>query len=146
MAGLCGTILGRIASQGWPSEAKERTGHLDTGQDEAGALATASGSNRQDGENAFSHVQGGAARARDAIQKAIASILDIDTSNMGGNDEASFVDAIDTLSDPKHAARALNTLDKLSARHASALPQVRHAVDRIQRHLDPLLAKMRVDV
>jgi hypothetical protein len=65
---------------------------------------------------------------------------------MGGDDEASFVDAIDTLSDPKHAARALNTLDKLSARHASALPQVRHAVDRIQRHLDPLMAKMRVDV
>ena len=136
----------RFASQGWPSQAKERTGHLDTEQDEAGELATVSGSNRQGGEDAFSRVQGGAARAKNAIQKAIASILDIDTSNMGGDDEAAFVDAIDTLSDPKHAARALNTLDKLSARHASALPQVRHAVDRIQRHLEPLMAKIRVDV
>ncbi len=33
---------------------------------------------------------------------------------------------------------------RVSARHASALPQVRHAVDRIQRHLDPLMSKIRV--
>jgi hypothetical protein len=39
----------------------------------------------------------------------------------------------------------LNTLDKLSARHASALPQVRHAVDRIQKHLEPLMSKVRGD-
>jgi hypothetical protein len=62
---------------------------------------------------------------------------------MGADDEEKFVDAIDQLSDPSQAARALNTLDKLSARHASALPQVRTAVDRIQRHLDPLLGKVR---
>ena len=97
--------------------------------------AQASGTNRQGGEDAFSRVQAGAAKARNAIQRAIANILDIDTSSMGDDDEAAFVDAIDSLSDPKHAVRALNTLDKLSARHASALPQVRRAVDRIQRHL-----------
>jgi len=134
----------RFASQGWPSATKERTGHLDTGQHEAGTLATASGSNRQGGEDAFSRVQSGAARARTAIQKAIASIMDIDTSNMGGDDEGRFISAIEMLSDPKRAALALKILDQLSARHASALPQVRQAVDRIQRHLDPLMSRIRV--
>ncbi|MGA2617986.1 MAG: hypothetical protein ABSF26_10275 [Thermoguttaceae bacterium] len=39
--------------------------------------------------------------------------------------------------------RALNVLDRLSTRHAAALPQVRKAVDRIQRHLEPLMSKVR---
>jgi hypothetical protein len=125
----------RFASQGWPSETKERTGQI-------AAVDTATGRGRG-GEDAFASVQGGAAKARAAIQKAIASLLDIDTSNMGGEDEAKFVDAIDSLSDPAQAARALDALDRLSARHAAALPQVRTAVDRIQRHLKPLMTKVR---
>ena len=47
--------------------------------------------------------------------------------------------------DPAQAVRALDTLDRLSARHAAALPQVRKAVDRIKGHLDPLMAKVRGD-
>lgn len=39
--------------------------------------------------------------------------------------------------------RALNTLDRLSARHVAALPQVRHAVDRIHRHLEPLMTEVK---
>jgi hypothetical protein len=60
-----------------------------------------------------------------------------------GDDEAKFVDAIDSLSDPDQAIRALDTLDRLSTRHAAALPRVRKAVDRIQRHLKPLMTKVR---
>jgi hypothetical protein len=134
----------RYASQGWPAATKERTGHLGRGQEQAGALDMATGSNRQAGEDAYSRVQGGAARARQAIQRAIASILDIDTSSMGDDDEGRFIDAVDMLNDPKRAAKAMEILDRLSARHASALPQVRHAVDRIQRHLEPLMTKVRV--
>lgn len=134
----------RFASQGWPSATKERSGQMDGAEVQSNTLSMASPSNRQGGEDAYSRVQGGAARARATIQNAIAAMLDIDTSNMGAEDEGKFVDAIDSLSDPKHAARALDTLDKLSARHASALPQVRHAVDRIQQHLEPLMAKVRV--
>ena len=129
----------RYASQGWPSETMERTG-------QTVAMDTATGTGSRAGEDAFTRVHGGAARARQAIQKAIASILNIDTSRMGGDDEGKFIDAIDSLADPAQAVRALNTLDRLSARHASVLPQVRHAVDRIQRHLEPLLNKIRVDV
>jgi DNA-directed RNA polymerase specialized sigma24 family protein len=134
----------RFASQGWPAATKERTGRLGGGEDQPDTVDSATGTGpRGGGEDAFTKVQGSAARARQAIQKAIAGILDLDTSNMGADDEEKFVDAIDQLSDPSQAARALNTLDKLSARHASALPQVRTAVDRIQRHLDPLLGKVR---
>jgi hypothetical protein len=102
----------------------------------------ATGTGRGGGEDEVSRVRGGAARARQAIQKAIASVLDIDTASMG-NDEDRFVDAIDALSNPEHAAKALEILDQLSARHAVALPQVRTAVDRIQRHLEPLMTKVR---
>jgi hypothetical protein len=133
----------RFASQGWPSATKERTGRLDTGQDESGDLQTTS-SNRQGREDAFSRVQGGVARARQAVQRVIASLMGIDTSKLGGEDGAKFTDAIDSLSDPKHAARAIETLDRLAARHAAELPQVKQAMDRIHRHLEPLMAKMRV--
>ena len=134
----------RFASQGWPSATKERTGQLDTGQDDPGGLQATASSNRQGGQDVFTHIQGGAARARQAIQKAIASIMDIDTTSMGTDDEERFIDAVDMLNDPKRAALALKILDQLSARHASALPQVRQAVDRIQRHLEPLMAKIRI--
>jgi hypothetical protein len=135
----------RFASQGWPSATKEKTGQLDTRQDDPGGLQATSSSNRQGGPDAFAHVQGGAARARQAIQKAIASIMDIDTTSMGADDEEKFVNSIDSLSDPTQAVRALDALDRISARHASALPQVRHAIDRIQRHLEPLMNKVRGD-
>ena len=133
----------RYASQGWPSATKERTGQQGSGEGQSNALDTATTPNRQGGEDAFSRVQGGAARARAAIQKAIANVLDVDTSAMGDDEEEAFVDAIDRLGDPDQAVRALDTLDRISARHASTLPQVRHAVDRIQQHLQPLLGKVR---
>lgn len=131
----------RFASQGWPSQAKERTGQMRGSDDQPGVLQTATGSNRSGGEDQFSRMQAGAARARAAIQKAIASVLDIDTSNMGGDEEA-FIDAIDSLSDPDQAIRALHVLDRLSTQHSAALPQVRRAVDRIHRHLDPLMNRV----
>jgi hypothetical protein len=132
----------RYASQGWPSQAKEKTGQLRGGDDQPDSVQSATTGNRQGGEDQFSRIQAGAARARAAIQKAIASVLDIDTSSMG-DDEEKFVDAIDSLSDPTQAARALHVLDRLSAQHSTALPQVRKAVERIRRHLDPLLSKVR---
>jgi hypothetical protein len=132
----------RFASQGWPSETKERTGRLGGGEDQPDTVDSAMGTTRG-GEDEFSRIRGGAARARAAIQKAIASVLDIDTSNMGAADEEKFVDAIDQLSDPSEAARAMNVLDRLSARHSAALPQVRKAVERIQRHVQPLMTKVR---
>jgi hypothetical protein len=42
----------RFASQGWPSATKERTGHLGRGQGQAYTLDTATGVNRQSGEDA----------------------------------------------------------------------------------------------
>ena len=60
-----------------------------------------------------------------------------------GRDEADFVDALDSLSQPDQAVRALHILDQLSAQHSTALPQVRRAVERIQRQLEPLLGKVR---
>ncbi len=132
----------RFASQGWPSATRERTGHLGRGDDQPAALDTATASNRSGGEDQFSTMQGGVARARTAIQKAIASVLDLDTTNMG-DDEEKFVGAIDSLSDPTQAVRAMDVLDRLSARHAAALPQVRKAVDRIKGHIEPLMAKVR---
>lgn len=131
----------RYASQGWPSATKERTGHQGR-EEQPGTLDMATGSNRGRGEDELARVQGGVARARAAIQKAIANVLDVDTASMG-SDEDRFIDAIDALSDPEHAAKALDILDQLSARHAAALPQVRAAVDRIQRHLQPLMTKVR---
>ena len=50
-------------------------------EDHPGIEAT--GSNRGGGEDEFSRIQRGAARAREAIQRAIAFLLDTDTSNMG---------------------------------------------------------------
>lgn len=131
----------RYASQGWPAATKERTGQMSGGNEQPTTLDQAAGSNRQGGEDEFSRMQGGAARARAAIQKAIASVLDIDTTRMG-DDEEKFVDAIDSLSDPDQAIRALHVLDRLSAQHSTALPQVRKAVERIHRHLDPLIGRM----
>ena len=60
-----------------------------------------------------------------------------------GADEEKFVDALDSLNDPDKAMDALDVLDRLSARHAAALPQVRRAVERIKRQLEPLLGKVR---
>jgi hypothetical protein len=125
----------RYASQGWPSRTKERTG-----QAVAVGMATRSGRNR--GEDEFSRIRAGATKAREVIQKAIASMLDMDTSDMG-DDEETFVDALDSLNDPAKAMDALNVLDWLSTRYERELPQVRRAVDRIQRHLEPLVSKVR---
>jgi hypothetical protein len=132
----------RYASQGWPSATKEKTGHLGGDEGDAGALHAATASNRAGGEDQFSQVQGGAARARQVIQKAIASILDADTEAMG-DDEEDFVDALDSLNDPSRAIDALDTLDQLATRYERELPQVKRAVDRIHRHLDPLISKVR---
>ena len=130
----------RYASQGWPSEVKEKTGRMGGGEDHPGIEAT--GRNRGGGEDEFSRIHAGATKARQVIQRAIAAILDLDTSGMG-RDEADFVDALDSLSQPDQAVRALHILDQLSAQHSTALPQVRRAVERIQRQLEPLLGKVR---
>jgi hypothetical protein len=134
----------RFASQGWPSATKERTGHLGGGQGQACTLDTARAANRQIGEDAYTRLQGGVARARQAVQRVIASLMGIDTSKLGGEDEAKFTDAIDSLSDPKYASRAIETLDRLAARHEVELPQVKQAMTRIHRHLEPLMARMRI--
>ncbi len=130
----------RYASQGWPSEVKEKTGRMAGDEDHPGIEAT--GSNRGSGEDEFSRIQRGAARAREAIQRAIAFLLDADTSGMG-DDEEKFVDALEQLNDPDEAMDALDVLNRISARHAAALPQVRRAVERIQRQIEPLLGKVR---
>ena len=132
----------RYASQGWPSASRERTGHLERGDDQPAVLDTATASNRGGGEDEFSKVRGGAAKARQVIQKAIATVLDTDTEAMG-DDEEEFVDALDSLNDPSRAIYALDTLDDLSTQYAAVLPQVKRAVDRIRQHLQPLLGKVR---
>lgn len=125
----------RFASQGWPSEKKERTGR-------AAALDTATrGTSRED---AFTRMQAGAATARQVIRRAVVSLLDTDTSDMG-DDEGEFVDALDSFNNPGKAMDALEVLDRLSIRHKDALPEVRKAVDRIQRHLEPLMSRVRAD-
>jgi hypothetical protein len=124
----------RYASQGWPSAAKEKAGGT--------ALDLATGRSRSGGEDQFSRIQAGAAKVREVIQKAIAALLDADTSEMG-EDEAEFVDALESLNDPAKAMAALDVLDRLSTRHEKALPQARRAVERIQRHLKPLISKVR---
>ena len=59
------------------------------------------------------------------------------------DDEEKFVDALDSLNDRRLAIDALDVLNQLSTRYERELPQVRRAVDRIQRHLDTLLGKVR---
>jgi hypothetical protein len=130
----------RFASQGWPLEAKEKTGRMAGDEDHPGVVATTS--QRSGGDDEFSRIQRGAARARDAIHRAIAFLLDTDTSQLG-SDEEKFVDALDSLSDPDQAMDALDVVNRISARHAAALPQVRRAVERIKRQLEPLLGKVR---
>ncbi len=68
-------------------------------------------------------------------------MLDMDKSDMG-RDEEKFVDALDSLQDPRRATAALDILDRLSARYERGLPQVRRVVEWIRRHLDPLLGKV----
>ena len=124
----------RYASQGWPSATKEKAGQAVVG------MAMRSG--RNGGEDKFSRIRAGAGKAREVIQKAIAALLDADTSEMG-DDEAAFVDALDSLNDPARMMDALDALDRLSTRYERELPQVRRAVSGIQRHLAPLLGKVR---
>jgi hypothetical protein len=127
----------RFASQGWPSEKKERTGR-------AAALDTTPASSYGSGEDRFTMMRASAATARQVIQRAIASLLDTDTSDMGV-DEDEFVDALDSLNDPGKAMEALDVLDRLATRYAKVLPEVRKAVDRIRRHLEPLMRRVRAD-
>ena len=131
----------RYASQGWSSQTRERTGHTGREDDQPGTLDMATGSNRSRGEDEFSTMRGGAAQARQVIQRAIATMLDTDTEAMGG-DEDDFVSALDALDDPSKAIDALDTLDQLSTRYERELPQVKRAVDRIHRHLEPLMSKV----
>jgi hypothetical protein len=124
----------RYASQGWPSASKEKTGTLDR----------TTGVNRGSGEDRFTMMRASAATARQVIQRAIASLLDTNTSDMGV-DEEEFVDALDSLNDPGKAMDALEVLDQLAARYANVLPEVRKAVERIKRHLEPLMRRVRAD-
>ena len=127
----------RYATQGW---AREKTGRMTGDEERLGIQATSS--NRSGGEDEFSSLRGSAAKARDIIQRVIVSLLDTDTSKMG-EDEEEFVDSLDSLSNPAKTMDALDVLDRLSVRHAEALPQVRSAVERIKRKLEPLLGKVR---
>ncbi len=123
----------RYASQGWASGTKERTGQA--------VVDRATGNGRGDGEDQFGRLRRSATTAREVIQRAVASMLDADTSSMGA-DEGRFVDALGSLQDPRKATAALDIIDRLSARYQRELPQVRRAVERIRRHLDPLLGKV----
>jgi hypothetical protein len=131
----------RYASQGWPSAAKERSGQMGRGEEQPSILAQATGSNRGGGEDAFTNIQASAANARQVIQRAVATLLDADTSSMG-NDEEDFVTAIESLNSPGKTMDAMEVLDRLSLRYASVLPQVRAAVARIKRNLEPLMRKI----
>ncbi len=131
----------RYASQGWPSETKERTGKMGQREDQPGILAQATTSNRGGGEDAFSNIQATAANARQVIQRAVATLLDADTSGMG-DDEEDFVDSLESLNCPGKTMDALETLDRLSLRYTPVLPQVRAAVSRIKRNLEPLMRKV----
>jgi hypothetical protein len=126
----------RYASQGWPSEMKEKTG-------QEVAVGRAAARNLGRGEDPFTRNRAGTDTARQVIQRAIVSLLDADTSKMG-DDEEEFVDALESLHDPARAMDALGILDRLSARYERELSQVRRTVERIQRHLEPLLGKVRV--
>ena len=119
----------RYATQGW---AKERTGQVD-------ALGRAT-VGIHGGEDQFI----GAAKAREVIQRAIASLLDADTFKMG-EDEEKFVDSLDSLSNPAKTMDALDVLDQISTQYKMVLPQIRRVVERIKRHLEPLLGKVRAD-
>ena len=69
------------------------------------------------------------------------SLLDMDTAAMG-DDEGEFVDALENLNDPDEAIAALDILDQLATRYQNELPQVKRAVDRIHRHLEPLMSRV----
>ena len=72
------------------------------GEEQPSILAQATGSNRGGGEDAFTNIQASAANARQVIQRAVATLLDADTSSMG-NDEEDFVTAIESLNSPRVA-------------------------------------------
>jgi hypothetical protein len=131
----------RYASQGWPSETKERSGQMGRGEEQPSILAQATASHRGGGEDAFTNIQGSAANARQVIQRAITTLLDADTSGMG-DDEEEFVDSLESLNSPAKTMEALEVLDRLSVQYASVLPQVRNAVARIKRNLEPLMRKV----
>jgi hypothetical protein len=131
----------RFASQGWPSQAKEKSGRLHGDDERPDDLDTATVGNRGEGEDRFDRMKGSVATARATIQRAMASLLDMDTAAMG-DDEGEFVDALDALNDPDRAIAALDVLDQLSTRYQRELPQVRKAVDRIHRHLEALMNKV----
>jgi len=122
----------RYISQGWPSETREKSGRIDT-------LDRATGGDHERRDD-FSRIQGSVAKARQVIQRAVASLLDTDTSPMK-NDEEKFVDALDSLRNPDRATIALDVLDQLATRYRRELPQVKLAVNRIQRHLKPLMRR-----
>ena len=56
----------RYASQGWPLDAKEKTGRMGGDEDRPGIADQATGSNRRGGEDEFSRIQRAAARAPNA--------------------------------------------------------------------------------
>lgn len=111
------------------------------GDEQPSILAQATTSNRGGGEDSFTNIQASAANARQVIQRAVAFLLDADTSLMG-HDEGDFVDALESLNSPGKTMDALEVLDRLSLRYASVSPQVRAAVSRIKRNLEPLMRKV----
>ena len=122
----------RYISQGWGSETREKTGRgdiLDRATDRKGL-------------DSFATIQGSVARAREAVQRAIALLRDVDTAAMDGDDEEAFVAALRGLRSPNRAVDALDILDRLATRYERKLPQVKRAVERIRRHLEPLLRKV----
>lgn len=61
----------RYAAQGWPSQARERSGHMSGGDEQPGALQTATASNRTGGEDQFSRVQGGMQRRGQRFRRVL---------------------------------------------------------------------------
>jgi len=125
----------RYISQGWQCDAREKTGRSDS-------LDRGTNVPRGGGEDSFTRIQGSAAAARQVIQGAIASLRDVDTAAMGGDDEEAFVDALRGLRSPDRAVDALDVLDRLATRYRRELPQVKRAVERIRRHLEPLMRRV----
>ncbi len=125
----------RYISQGWAVGTREKTGQSDS-------LDRATDIPRGGGQDSFARLQGSAAAAREVIQGAIASLRDVDTAAMSGDDKEAFIAALRGLRSPNKALDALDILDRLARRYQRELPQVKRAVERIRRHLEPLMRRV----
>ena len=61
---------------------------------------------------------------------------------MGGDDKDALIAALRGLRSPNKALDALDILDRLATRYERKLPQVKRAVERIWRHLEPLMKRV----